>query len=75
MSAINSAINVAQVSIEEVARHIGAVRVGVIFVISSVLETLLGAESNVELSTGFKFDTDIGGTGRCLDGAVKLDRA
>lgn len=73
MSAINLTISVAQVSIEEVARHVGTVRVGVSFVISSVLETLLGAEGNIELGTGLEFNANVGGTGRCLDGAVVLD--
>lgn len=75
MRTINLTISVAQVSIEEVARHVGAIRVRVSFVIGSVLETLLGAEGNIELSTGFEFDTNVGGTGRCLDGAVECDRA
>lgn len=76
MSTINLTVSVAQVSIEEIAGHVGAIRVGVSFVISSILETLLGAEGNIELSTGLEFNTDVGRrTGRCLDGAVELDWA
>lgn len=76
MSTIDFAVSVPQVSIEEVARHVRAIRVGVSLVIRSVLKTLLGAEGDVEFSTGLKFDTNVGvGTRRCLNGAVEFDWA
>ena len=72
MSPVRISILSAYPSVEEIARHVSAIRVRVGLVISRVCETFPGAEVYVEGRAGLEFFSNIRSAVRRIDGPIEL---